>query len=142
MDAYGSHSAEARPSGTGANVPVRASDVERDAAAARLGQALAEGRLSPGEHRDRLEEVFSARTRRQLGELTADLPGDAESAAVGTVSRADDGPDPCMLCLVTLVCPPAGIGWWWLERRRARAAFAAYRVPAAGGEGRRGAEGR
>ncbi len=27
-------------------------------------------------------------------------------------------PDRCLLCLLLIVCPPAGIAWWLLSRRR------------------------
>jgi hypothetical protein len=27
-------------------------------------------------------------------------------------------PDPCLLCLLLILCPPAGIAWWLLSRRR------------------------
>ncbi|MEU7043297.1 DUF1707 domain-containing protein [Streptomyces varsoviensis] len=53
---------------------VRASDQERDAAAALLADALALGRISAEEHSDRLEAVYQARTRAELVPLTADLP--------------------------------------------------------------------
>jgi hypothetical protein len=142
MDVYGSRGGEGFPTAAVTDAELRASDDERDAAAARLGEALAEGRLSADEHRERLEAVFAARTRRQLDRLTADLPGDARLAVPHEGSSATIGPDPCMLCLVTAVCPPAGVAWWWLARRRARAvrSGSADRVLAGVG-GDRGAEG-
>ena len=42
--------------------PLRASDRDRDNAAAILGNALAEGRLTPPEHAERLDAVYAART--------------------------------------------------------------------------------
>jgi hypothetical protein len=27
-------------------------------------------------------------------------------------------PDRCLLCLLLIICPPAGIAWWLLSRRR------------------------
>jgi len=28
------------------------------------------------------------------------------------------GVDPCLLCVLLIVCPPAGIAYWLLSRRR------------------------
>lgn len=96
----------------------RASDADRDAAAALLGAAFAEGRLTADEHGERLGAAYAARTWQQLRQLTADLPGTAGAtgrrAAPGIVAE----PDPCLLCLLLIVCPPAGIAWWLLSRRR------------------------
>jgi DUF1707 SHOCT-like domain len=100
-----------------AGVPrTRASDADRDAAAALLGAAFAEGRLTADEHGERLSAAYAARTWQQLRQLTADLPGTAGAtgrrAAPGIVAE----PDPCLLCLLLIVCPPAGIAWWLLSR--------------------------
>ena len=53
---------------------VRASDAEREDVAARLGQAVGEGRLTLAEFSDRVGQVHAARTRGELVPLTADLP--------------------------------------------------------------------
>jgi Domain of unknown function (DUF1707) len=53
---------------------VRASDAEREDFAARLGQAVGEGRLTLAEFSDRVGQVHTARTRGELVPLTADLP--------------------------------------------------------------------
>jgi hypothetical protein len=53
---------------------LRASDAERDAVAARLREAHAEGRLTVEEFAERLDAAFSARTRGDLALLTRDLP--------------------------------------------------------------------
>lgn len=55
----------------------RASDADRDAAAALLGAAFAEGRLTADEHGERISAAYAARTWQQLRQLTADLPGTA-----------------------------------------------------------------
>lgn len=60
---------------------IRASDADRDAVAARLREALAEGRLSPDEHSDRLDAVYSSKTRGELEPLTVDLPETAPARA-------------------------------------------------------------
>ena len=56
---------------------VRASDAERDAAAARLQAAFAEGRLDDAEFDHRMRAALTAATRADLAELTTDLPGEA-----------------------------------------------------------------
>jgi hypothetical protein len=56
---------------------VRASDAERDAAAARLQEAFAEGRLDDAEFDQRMRTALTAQTRADLVELMTDLPGEA-----------------------------------------------------------------
>jgi hypothetical protein len=65
-----SSGALARPDGP----QLRASDADRDAAAARLGGALAVGRLTSTEYAERLDAAYAARTLGQLAPLTVDLP--------------------------------------------------------------------
>jgi hypothetical protein len=54
---------------------LRIGDAERDAAAADLGDHFVAGRLSLDELHERLDDVFSAKTRGQLSRVMADLPG-------------------------------------------------------------------
>ncbi|TQN32599.1 uncharacterized protein DUF1707 [Haloactinospora alba] len=54
--------------------PIRASDADRDTVANQLREALAEGRITPAEHSERLESVYGATTRGELAPLTEDLP--------------------------------------------------------------------
>ena len=94
----------------------RASDADRDAAASLLNEAFAEGRLTADEHDQRLSAAYAARTWQQLRQLTADLPappGATQSAAPAMFAA----PDLCLLCVLLIVCPPAGIAWWLLSRR-------------------------
>jgi len=58
---------------------LRASDADRDRAAARLREALAEGRLTPDEHSERLDAVYRAKTLGDLAPLLRDLPETSES---------------------------------------------------------------
>jgi hypothetical protein len=51
-----------------------ASDAERDAAAEKLAEAVASGRLSLADHESRLSALFTARTSDELAAVTADLP--------------------------------------------------------------------
>ena len=62
------------PQGFNENSRLRASDADRDMAAAVINNALAEGRLTPQEHSDRLDAVFSAKTHAELVPLLDDLP--------------------------------------------------------------------
>ncbi|MGH3158580.1 MAG: DUF1707 SHOCT-like domain-containing protein [Streptosporangiaceae bacterium] len=64
---------------------LRASDAERDAAAAALAGHFRDGRLDQSELDERLGIALSARTGGELGELLADLPDAAPPA--GTASR-------------------------------------------------------
>jgi hypothetical protein len=56
------------------NSSLRASDAERDTAAAVVNNAMAEGRLTAEEHSERLDAIFSAKTRADLVPLLDDLP--------------------------------------------------------------------
>src|SRR5579863_8388091 len=64
---------------------LRAADADRDATAARLGGALAVGRLTSTEYAERLDATYAARTMGELAPLTRDLPdveaGDSGAAA-------------------------------------------------------------
>jgi hypothetical protein len=56
------------------NSRLRASDADRDSAAAVINNALAEGRLSAEEHSERLDAIFSAKTHAELVPILDDLP--------------------------------------------------------------------
>ena len=103
----------------------RASDADRDAAAALPGAAFAEGRLTADEHGERLSAAYAARTWQQLRQLTADLPGTA--GATGRRASAQDsrraGPVPAVPAadrvspgwdrVVAAVPAPPGRGSGW-----------------------------
>jgi hypothetical protein len=72
-------------------VPVRASDAEREAVAARLRAAAADGRLTLDELDERQTAAYAARTRDELTPLTADLP---EPPATPRGDPRPDGPGP------------------------------------------------
>ena len=115
MSAHPAQASPARPTLGGAEM--RVSDADRDAAAGVLNAAFAEGRLTAGEHGQRVEAAYAARTWQQLHQLTADLP--APPAAAKPVAPAGfTAPGPCLLCVLLCLCPPAGIAWWLLSRRR------------------------
>lgn len=52
---------------------LRASDFDRDRVVTVLGEAAADGRLTPAEHTERVEHAYRARTLGELAVLTADL---------------------------------------------------------------------
>lgn len=71
---------------------LRASDADRDQAAATLGGALAVGRLTSTEYAERLDAVYAARTMGELAPLTRDLPADEAgegSEASGGLAAAE-----------------------------------------------------
>jgi hypothetical protein len=68
------------------NPEVRASDAERDRVVDQLREAVAEGRLTPEEHAERVEGVLAARTVGELEVFTRDLPN--ERGAYSTPSTA------------------------------------------------------
>ena len=62
---------------------IRASDADRDQVAERLREALAEGRLSPVEHEDRLDVLYKAKTIGELAPIVSDLPGPDGHGSLG-----------------------------------------------------------
>jgi hypothetical protein len=59
---------------------IRASDADRDKVAELLRDALAEGRLNPVEHEERLDTLYKAKTIGELAPITSDLPGPGAAA--------------------------------------------------------------
>jgi Domain of unknown function (DUF1707) len=98
---------------------VLASDADRDALAAVLSSAFAEGRLTSAEHADRVRAAYGARTRGELAGLTADLPGPGRDTG-WLHALVPDSADRCVLCALLICCPPAGIAWLLANRRCAR----------------------
>ncbi|HEY1619692.1 MAG TPA: DUF1707 domain-containing protein [Streptosporangiaceae bacterium] len=113
--------------------PMLAADADRDAVAGQLSSALGEGRLTAGEHAERVEAAYTARTLGELGALTADLPAPARGAAGRWPAPATHGEvHRCLMCALLILCPPAGIAWLLAARRRAPTSGGA---PVAGAEG-------
>jgi hypothetical protein len=73
------------PQGFSDNSRLRASDADRDQAAAVLNNAMAEGRLTVDEHSERLDAVYAAKTHADIVPLLDDLPG--HGTAVAPVPR-------------------------------------------------------
>jgi Domain of unknown function (DUF1707)/Cell wall-active antibiotics response 4TMS YvqF len=67
------------------NSGLRASDADRDRAASVLNEALAEGRLTPEEHSERLDSIYAAKTQADLVPLLKDLPAVADARSPAQV---------------------------------------------------------
>ena len=61
------------PGDDGGEVQLRASDADRERVAGLLSEALADGRLTVDEHRERIGVLYATRTLDELAPLTADL---------------------------------------------------------------------
>ena len=72
---------------------LRISDADREGLIGEIGNALAEGRLTPAEHQTRLEDAFAAKTYDDLAQVSSDLPVTPEweatvTAIFGSARRA------------------------------------------------------
>ena len=85
---------------------LRIGDAEREQAAAALGEHYAQGRLSSDEHAERLDQIWTARTRAELQPVFRDLPDPARRTASPAArpwpSRAERRGGPPGLLLVVL----------------------------------------
>jgi DUF1707 SHOCT-like domain len=70
---------------------IRASDDERDAAAARLSRAVGHGELTLSEFSSRVDTVYAARTRGELDKVVADLPAVPEAGAAPATVPVQEG---------------------------------------------------
>lgn len=68
---------------------MRASDADRDEVADRLREALAEGRITPEEHAERIDVVYNAKTYAELEPVLSDLPS-GRAPRPGVEPRKDD----------------------------------------------------
>ena len=114
---------------------LRISDAEREQAAGDLGEHYAQGRITTDEHRERLDQIWAARTRRELGPIFADLPGRTFPTRAPTSTGARPAsrrptwrriPFPLLVLLAALVAVAVfthlpliliGIGAWFLLSR-------------------------
>ncbi|GAB2818168.1 hypothetical protein GCM10022221_15040 [Actinocorallia aurea] len=98
---------------------LRASDADRDEVAELLGAAMAEGRLSPEEHTERLELLYAAKTYAELAPLTADLPRDRSAARVSLRKEEPAAPSaPLARPSSTITCILSGVerkGRWLVD---------------------------
>ena len=73
---------------------IRLSDAEREAAAADLGEHFAQGRLTAEEHGERLEQIWTAKTRGEIAPIFRDLPSPyAVAATAAAPSPRTSGDD-------------------------------------------------
>jgi len=80
---------------------VRIADADREQAAARLGDHYAEGRLDHDEYSERLDAVWTARTRADLAILFHDLPLAQPAAPLVPPTRRSGG-------------RPRWVAWLWV----------------------------
>jgi Domain of unknown function (DUF1707)/Cell wall-active antibiotics response 4TMS YvqF len=73
---------------------MRASDADRDRIADQLREALAEGRIAPDEHAERLDAVYRAKTYAELAPIVADLPATGGTTPLRPPVVRDDLPAP------------------------------------------------
>jgi Domain of unknown function (DUF1707) len=77
---------------------LRASDADRAAVAASLGEHMAAGRITLAEYDERVARAYAARTFGDLAELTADLPGGTVPWPTPAAPAAAPRPAPVSLC--------------------------------------------
>lgn len=68
---------------------LRAGDADRDAAAAALREAYAQGRITQDELEQRLDGVHAAKTYGELAPMTSDLPSAQPHSSIAEDSEAD-----------------------------------------------------
>ena len=68
---------------------VRASDGDREAVAARLNEAVGDGRLTLQEFSERLDLAYTARTARRPGAAHRRPAGDRSGARTGEAAQSD-----------------------------------------------------
>jgi Domain of unknown function (DUF1707) len=76
------------PQGSSDSSRLRASDADRDRAASVINTAMAEGRLTPDEHSDRLDAIYAAKTHADIVPILDDLPGTGLAAPQAWTSTA------------------------------------------------------
>ncbi|WP_435844475.1 DUF1707 SHOCT-like domain-containing protein [Streptomyces hygroscopicus] len=86
-----SDAAPASASAPVARAELRASDADRDRIADVLREALAEGRLQPEEHAERIDAVYRAKTLGELEPLVRDLPAAPVRGAASAGAHAGAG---------------------------------------------------
>jgi hypothetical protein len=79
------------PQAIGDSSRLRASDADRDRAATVINAAMAEGRLTPDEHSERLDAIYAAKTHADIVPILDDLPAHANAAAPARATAAPTG---------------------------------------------------
>ena len=97
---------------------LRASDADRDRIADILRDALAEGRIDPEEHSDRIDAVYRAKTVGELEPIVSDLPGPRTRRDPAPVYDDDPGdPEGAADSLVAIFSSTTRKGRWRVGRR-------------------------
>nr|WP_202420312.1 DUF1707 domain-containing protein [Actinomadura rayongensis] len=98
---------------------MRASDADRDRVADRLREALAEGRITPEEHAERIDAVYRARTYAELEPVLHDLPApnDPPAPAVSLRKEPEAAPPPApqSSALIAIFSGAERKGRWLVE---------------------------
>jgi hypothetical protein len=94
------------------NSRLRASDAERDQAASVINTALAEGRLTPDEHSERLDAVFAAKTHADIVPILDDLPGQDLATRAPARSPAPVSPTGVVPRIVAIFSGASRSGRW------------------------------
>ncbi|MFD8548029.1 DUF1707 domain-containing protein [Streptomyces sp. NPDC059649] len=110
-----------RPAGAPvAEADIRASDADRDRIAGILREALAEGRLDPEEHAERIDTVYRAKTLGELDPVVRDLPvagGGAEPAPGAAATEYGTGAPLPDQNLVAIFSAASRKGRWHVPAR-------------------------
>jgi DUF1707 SHOCT-like domain/Cell wall-active antibiotics response LiaF, C-terminal len=97
---------------------MRASDADRDRIADQLREALADGRLTPEEHSDRLDAVYQAKTYAELAPIVHDLPATGGVHAPQSPPVASDdlpAPRPGTPNIIAILSGAQRKGRWMVE---------------------------
>jgi hypothetical protein len=106
--------------------PMKAADVDRDAAVAALSEHFQAGRLTGEELDERTGRALTARTLDELDELTADLPAIRPAGPAPVVQPRGQGypllaPVAVALAALAMAALVLGVGegrhgwaWWWI----------------------------
>ncbi|AKH84540.1 hypothetical protein AA958_22670 [Streptomyces sp. CNQ-509] len=103
---------------------LRASDADRDRVADILREALAEGRLDPEEHAERIDGVYTAKTVGELEPLVRDLPAGRRAPGPAAPPPPSPYPQPQPQTLVAIFSGSTRKGRWSVGRRTS--AFALF----------------
>ncbi|MEU9500422.1 DUF1707 domain-containing protein [Streptomyces sp. NPDC048196] len=113
--------AATRPAGAPvAEADIRASDADRDRIAAILREALAEGRLDPEEHAERIDTVYRAKTLGELEPVVRDLPaagGRPQPGPATSATASDTGAPLPDQNLVAIFSAASRKGRWHVPAR-------------------------
>jgi Domain of unknown function (DUF1707)/Cell wall-active antibiotics response 4TMS YvqF len=92
-----------------AELPLRASDADRERVAVLLGEAMADGRLTADEHRERIDRLYASRTHDELVPLTADLGTGGRGAGRQRSSVPAERVAPQVAILSSSMARPTGL---------------------------------